>query len=117
MKSRSYWKNHYVVETDADAIERSIKLASFTSGGRKFELVYFERDKHTPNILVSPGSGGHSYVFAELAYQMYLRNYNVFIMPKHGGYTISELVTRHRDAERHIANNFNNRIGVFAEGL
>ncbi|HEY4673839.1 MAG TPA: hypothetical protein VIH03_06705 [Nitrososphaerales archaeon] len=117
MKSRSYWKSHYVVETDTDAIERSIKLASFTSDGREFELVYFERDRHAPNILISPGSGGHSYVFAELAYQMYLRNYNVFIMPKHGGYTISELVARHGDAVRHIANNFNNRIGVFAEGL
>jgi len=43
--------------------------------------------------------------------------YNVFIMPKHGGYTINELMQRHRDALSHIADNWGDRIGVFAEGL
>ncbi len=117
MKNRSYWKSHYVLETDAGEIERNIKLTSFSSGGKNYELVYFEKDKNAPNILISQGSGGHSYIFAELGYLMHLRGYNVFIMPKHGGYTINELMQRHSDALKYISNNFNDRIGVFAEGL
>ncbi|HET7273464.1 MAG TPA: hypothetical protein VFI90_20520, partial [Rubrobacter sp.] len=73
--------------------------------------------KNDPSILISPGSAGHSYVFAELGYQMHLRGYNVFIMPKQGGYTIGELVQRHIDALEHISSNFSGRIGVFGEGL
>src|SRR5262245_1340124 len=38
-------------------------------------------------------------------------------MPKHGGYTINELMVRHNDALKHVSINFNDRIGVFAEGL
>src|SRR5215203_1626452 len=117
MKSPGYWKNHYVVETDADEIERSLGLTSFVSDGKRFEQPYFEKGKDAPNILISPGSGGHSYVFAELGYQMRLRGYNVFIMPKHGGYTIGELVQRHSDALKHISSSFSDRIGVFGEGL
>ena len=48
---------------------------------------------------------------------MHLRGYNVCIMPKHGGVTIRELLSRHKDALEHIATHFNDRIGVFAEGL
>ena len=117
MKSASYWKNHYVLETDADEIERNLRLTSFTSGARSFELLYFEEGENSPNILISPGSAGHSYVFAELGYQMHLRGYNVFIMPKQGGYAIDELAQRHGDALEHISSNFSGRIGVFSEGL
>lgn len=117
MKNRSYWKNHYVLETDADEIESKIKLTSFASDAKNFELIYFEKGKDAPSILISPGSGGHSHVFAELGYQMHLKGYNVFIMPKHGGCTINELMPRHKDALRHIASNFNERIGVFGESL
>lgn len=117
MKNRNYWKNHYVVETDINEIERRLRLANFVSGGKFFELAYFEKDKDAPNILISQGSGGHSYVFAELAYQMHLRGYNVFIMPKHGGHTVNELLQRHLDALKHISNNFNDRTGVLSEGL
>jgi hypothetical protein len=117
MKNPQYWKKHYVVETDVVDIERSMKVNAFTSGGEPYELVCFETNKQAPNILISPGSGGHAYVFAELGYRMYLRGYNVFIMPKHGGLTITELMPRHRDALNFIAKNFNDRIGVFAEGL
>ena len=117
MKDRSYWKRHYVLESDADQIERNIKLSSFASASSKFELVYFEKGKDAPNILISPGSGGHSYIFAEIGYLMHLHGYNVFIMPKHGGYTINQLVTRHIDALDHISRTFNSRIGVFGEGL
>jgi len=117
MKDKTYWKEHYVVYEDADEIERHIKLANFTSGGQSFELVYFEKDKNAQNILISPGSAGHAYVFAELGYQIHCRGYNVFVMPKEGGHTVDELMSRHTDALKYIAKNFNERIGVFAEGL
>jgi hypothetical protein len=113
----SYWKEHYVIESDSDEIERNVKLTHFASGGKDFELIFFERGKDAPNILISQGSGGHAYVFAELGYKMYLKGYNVFIMPKHGGYTVNELQERHNDALNHISNNFSKRIGVFGEGL
>lgn len=117
MKNPAYWKNHYVVETDAEEIERNIRLTSFSSGDKNFELVCFEKSKKAHNILISPGSGGHSYVFAELGYLMHKKGYNVFIMPKHGSRTVSELMERHRDALKHISRNFGERAGVFAEGL
>ena len=91
MTKLTYWKNHYVVETSTDEIEQNLKLTSFTSEGKNFELIYFsarggEKDKSAPNILISQGSGGHAYVFAELGYLIHLKGYNVFIMPKHGGH-------------------------------
>jgi hypothetical protein len=112
-----YWKKRYVIQTDADRIEKTIKLETFLSGEEKFDLVSFKRNEGTPNILISPGSGGHSFVFAELGYQMYTRGYNVFIMPKHGGVTINELIHRHENALRYINTTYNNSTGVFAEGL
>ncbi len=118
MANPSYWKTHYVIETDADEIERSIRTTRFASRSRNFELVYFENAPRAPKILVSQGSGGHPYVFAELAYRMHLKGYNVFIMPKHGdGFTIDELVQRHRGAAIHISDNFSGRLGIFGEGL
>jgi len=89
LKNANYWKEHYVTEMDAEEIERNIKLIYFVSGGKKFELLYFEKGKDAPNILISQGSAGHSYVFAELSYLMHLQGYNVFIMPKHGGPEVS----------------------------
>ena len=117
MKDRNYWKAHYVIESDAEEIEKNLKSTFFESGGKVFELIYFEKGKDAPNILISQGSAGHSYVFAELGYPMHLRGYNVFIMPKHGGYTISRLVRRHADALEHVSATFNKTIGVFSEGL
>lgn len=117
MKDRSYWKQHYVIETNAEEIERSIRLTQFRSEDKIFELIYFEKGKNAPNILVSQGSGGHAYIFAELAYLMHLHGYNVFIMPKHGGQTIDKLVMRHANALAHISNEISDRTGVFAEGL
>lgn len=117
LKDPTYWKDHYVVETDAAEIERDLRRMTFVSDGEESELVYFERGPARPNILVSQGSGGHAYVFAELAYLMYRRGYNVFVMPKHGGRPIAELLSRHADALACIADRYNGRIGVFAEGL
>ncbi len=112
----SYWHT-YVQETDALEIERHLQRTTFSSGAARFELIYFEEGKNAPNLLISPGSGGHAYVFAELGYLMHLRGYNVFLMPKHGGFPIGELMTRHKDALSHIATHWNDCIGVFAEGL
>src|SRR5689334_191133 len=117
MTNPDYWKKYYVIGTDTDKIERSIMLDRFSSDRESFDMVCFIKNKTTPNILISPGSAGHSYVFAELGYQMHIRGYNIFIMPKHGGVKIDKLMQRHTDAIRFIAANYSDRIGVFAEGL
>lgn len=117
MVSAGYWKSHYVLDTAPDVIDRNLRTSFFVSGAVRFELLMFEWSKDAPNILVSPGSAGHPHVFAELGYQMHLRGYNVFVMPKHGGATIGELVRRHSDAIEHILRTYSDRIGVFGEGL
>jgi pimeloyl-ACP methyl ester carboxylesterase len=117
MEDRSYWKTHYVVHGNADAIERHVTVRHFSSGRDRFALLCFEREHNMPCIVISPGSGGHPYVFAELGHEMHRRGYNVFIMPKHGGHTVPELMERHRDALAYLAHAVNRRIGVYAEGL
>ena len=116
MKDPSYWKR-YPIETSVAEIEQELHISSFVSGGESFDLICFGCDKSVPSILISPGSGGHGYVFAELGYRMHARGYNIFIMPAHGGRTIGELVDRHQDALRFIADVCNDRIGIFGEGL
>lgn len=66
MIESNYWKDHYVVETDPDYIERNIRITHFVSESKNFKLIYFAKGKDSANILISPGSGGHCYVFAEL---------------------------------------------------
>lgn len=117
MKNPDFWQQHYVVETDVNQIKNRIQVMSFESDGKRFESPCFMRGTNAPNILISQGSGGHSYVFAELGYQIHLKGYNVFIMPKHGGYTVNQLLQRHTDALNHIATNFNPNIGAYSEGL
>ena len=46
MKEQSYWKNHYVLETDASEVERNIRVTDFNSADKNFELVYFEKSKN-----------------------------------------------------------------------
>jgi hypothetical protein len=79
VKTSAYWKRHYVVASDADEIERHLKHATFASSDRLFDLIYFEAGKTAPTILISQGSGGHAYVFAELGYHLHQRGYNVCI--------------------------------------
>ena len=81
------------------------------------ELISFETGKTAPSIIISPGSGGRAYVFAELGFRMHARAYNVFIMAAHGGRTITELVQRHMDVLWHVAGMCNDRIGIFGGGL
>ena len=61
-----YWKKYYVVEGDADEIEENIRRTSFVSDGRNSESIFFDKGTDASNILISPGSGGHACVFAEL---------------------------------------------------
>lgn len=117
MKYPDFWKTHYVLESNSNEIEIELKETKFISDSNVFSLIYFEHGKDAPNILISQGSGGHPYVFAELGYQIYLKGYNVFIMPKHGGNSIQKLIQRHDDAIRYIFDNFNDRIGIYSEGL
>jgi hypothetical protein len=117
MKDQRFWRSHYVVAADPEEIASKILRDIFTSNGSSFDVIYFKNADVARNILISPGSGGHAFVFAELAYRLRQRGFNVFIMPKHGGHTLSELMVRHEDALRHIAKNFEGPIGVYAEGL
>ncbi len=116
MRDPSYWKR-YPIETDPAEIEAKLERVTFTSGGEPLELIYFKKGTDAPSILISPGSGGHGYVFAELGLRLHARAYNVFIMPAHGGRTVTELVRRHEDALRYIAGMCSDRIGIFGEGL
>lgn len=112
----TYWKR-YVVETDVDDIERTIAISTCVSERSRIEFLRFDAGRDAPSILISPGSGGHAHVFAELGYHMHTRGYNVFVMPKQGGRTIVELIRRHEDALGYVAEMCNPRIGIFGEGL
>jgi len=63
----TYWKTHYITDVDPDEVQRALTLLDFRSGGECHQLVCFVRGRSGPNILVSQGSGGAAYVFAELA--------------------------------------------------
>lgn len=112
-----YWKQNYIQETDAAVIERSLRTDTFDSGGKSLDLLYFEFNKQAPCILLSQGSFAHAYVFAELAFHIHSYGYNVFVMPRHGGGTIAELVARHEDAVAHIIQKHHLIPGICAEGL
>lgn len=56
-------------------------------------------------------------MFAELGYEMHRRGYNVFIMPRHGGHTVSTLLRRHRDALDYVIHSANSHVGMYGEGL
>jgi pimeloyl-ACP methyl ester carboxylesterase len=112
-----YWKKNYLQETDATVIEQSLRIDTFDSGGKSFDLLYFEFNKQAPCILLSQGSYAHAYVFAELAFHIHSYGYNVFVMPRHGDSTISELMTRHEDAVTYIFQKYQQSPGICAEGL
>ena len=101
MEAPDYWRAHYVTGANGDEIAQALRREPFTSAREQLELVHFFCGREASNILVSQGSGGHAYVFAELGYHLNQAGYNVFIMPKHGGRTISQLLTRHLDALEH----------------
>lgn len=116
MTSADYWKR-YPVETDPEDIAAHLQTTTVADARPPFPLLHFAAAPGAPAILISQGTAGHGYVFAELGHHMNARGYHVFIMPKHGGRTIDELVDRHARALRHIGHVCSDRIGVFAEGL
>jgi hypothetical protein len=95
VRAPDYWKRYYVTSTDPTEIELALQDARVDTGAEKLELIYFLHAADAPNILISQGFGGHAYVFAELAYRVHLGGFNVFVMPKHGGRTVTQLVARH----------------------
>ena len=117
MEAPDYWRAHYITGTNANEVAEALRREPFTSAGEQLELVHFFFGRDAPNILVSQGSGGHPYVFAELGYQLDRAGYNVFIMPKHGGRTIGQLLTRHLDALEHIDSRFSTATAVYGEGV
>lgn len=115
VKDNNYWKQ-YPVEVNADEIEKCISKEIFFSEDRKYELLSIKHPDNRPCLLISMGSGGHAYVFVELAYLIYKKGVNVFIMPKHGGFTVTELVKRHVDALNHLRASYEN-VHIYSEGL
>lgn len=116
MKNKSYWKI-YPVATAAEEIEGALSRDTFSSCGVSYELLRFYHGGAAPGVLITPGAGGHAYVFAELGYLVHKRGFNVFIMPRHGGYTITELSQRHRDAVDFIHLKYESPLHLYGEGL
>lgn len=117
MRAPDYWKSHYVTSTDPAEIDLAIRRARLKTADEGLELIYFLHALDAPNVLISEGSGGHAYVFAELAYRVHQWGFNVFVMPKHGGRTVDQLVGRHLEVLQYIRREFNDRIGLYGEGL
>jgi hypothetical protein len=117
MKAPDYWKAHYTTTEDPAKIERDLQFRRFRSAGTEHELLCFTRPGLGRNILISQGTAGHPFVFAELAHLMHREGYNVFVMPRHGGTTINALVERHRDALGRIADEFGPDTSAYGEGL
>lgn len=114
--NRNYWKR-YPIHIQPEKIEHCFAVDVFTSQGKEFELLRFYKNSSAGNILISPGAGSHAYVFAELAYLIYKQGFNVFVMPRQGGYTISQLVKRHEDALEYINKNYGGDVHLYGEGL
>ena len=116
LKNTNYWKR-YPVCTDPDEIEKTLQIEVFSSDGNNYELLMFFKSEYATNVLITPGSSGHAYVFAELGYLIHKQGFNVFIMPKHGGFTISELLKRHTDAVNFIESKYPGGVHIYGEGL
>lgn len=110
-----HWER-YIVETDPAFVAERQAFVPFEHDGSTFELLHFAR-AGAPAVLISQGTAGTAYVFAELGYRIWERGFAVFIMPKHGGRTLDELVMRHDAAIRRIRELGHAWVGVFAEGL
>lgn len=104
MTDRAYWKQ-YVLELDPDEVERRIEVLPVRCADETVELLHLGSRRSDPVVVISPGSAGHGYILAELAYRI------------QGGRTIIELVDPHDAVLRQVAARWNDNIGVFAEGL
>lgn len=115
-KSENYWKR-YPVHVQPEKIEKCFSSDVFTSQGKQYELLHFYKNSSATNVLISPGLGSHAYVFAELGYLIHKLGYNVFIMPRHGGYTIDQLFNRHEHAVEYITANYTGDLHLYGEGV
>lgn len=116
MPDPAYWRR-YVLELDPEEVERRVEVIPLRCGDETLDLLHLGSRRSDPVVVISPGSAGQAYAFAELAYRIHARGFTALVMPKHGGHTISELVDRHDAALRAIATRWNDNIGVFGEGL
>jgi hypothetical protein len=98
-------------------IDLALGHAPLHTDNEGLELIYFLRALDAPNISICQGSGGHAYFLAELAYRLHQWGSNVFIMPKHGGRTVNQLTSRHLEVLQYIRREFNDRIGLYGDGL
>ena len=89
MRAPDYWKSHYVTSTDRAEIDLALRACMSENWRRKLGADLLLNALDAPDVLISQGSGGHGYVFAELAYRVHLWGFNVFVMPKHGGRTVN----------------------------
>ena len=116
MKAPQFWKTHYVTASDPEEVEARIRHEVFTSAGQRLELLHLPADGRSA-VLISQGSGGHPYVFAELAFALHLLGHDVFVMPKHGAASVRELMGRHSDALTHIRILCGCPVTLYGEGL
>lgn len=114
--NKNYWKR-YPVHVQPEKIERAFSSDLFTSQGKQYELLHFYKSASAVNLLISPGSGMHAFVFAELGYMIHRLGFNVFIMPKHGGSTLKQLVQRHEDAVDYINAYYQGDVHLYGEGV
>jgi hypothetical protein len=115
--NQNSWKRDYVLRSSPHEIQDRLSTTQFATGGRTWELLCFLESPEARNVLLSPGSAGHAYVFAELAYLIHRHGHNVFVMPRQGSTPLAELVERHIAAARHIAKDHAGAIGLYGEGL
>jgi hypothetical protein len=83
-------------------IDLALGHAPLHTDNEGLELIYFLRALDAPNISICQGSGGHAYFLAELAYRLHQWGSNVFVMPKHGGRTVNQLMSRHLEVLQYV---------------
>lgn len=117
MINLEYWKK-YLYETDAKEIENNIKKLHFSSLGETLELTYFEKSKNAPNILFITATGDHPYVYAELGYNLFLKGFNVFVIPTiDHDFRFIKIVDQVNDAAKYISENYNDKVGVIGASM
>lgn len=53
MNDSTYWKTHYAIHGDAEEIAKHLRIRQFASQNELLDLVSFENETNTPNILIS----------------------------------------------------------------
>lgn len=116
MKAPDFWKAHYVTASDPEEVAATLRHDYFVSAGRQLELLHFPGGGESA-ILISQGSGGHPYVFAEFAFALHRLGHEVFVMPKHGAGSVPDLMGRHRDALIQVRERCGFPVTLYGEGV